>query len=121
MSDEFAAQDWLGAEGDLNRRFMIYVPSKTKEGREIDGLTEAVGKITATLRERFGGATSYPATGYFGEHEEQILVIESYCRHEDWLASSHCLYTMVKGLAGNLQQEAIACSLDGKMALVKPG
>ena len=112
---------WLNGGGDLNRRFMVYLPSKTKDGKDIHGLDRISDTVANLLRVRFGGATRYPATGYFGEQKEEIVVIESYCSDEDWNASSDYFRGLMKALGTMLSQDAIACSLDGKMALVEPG
>lgn len=100
---------------------MVYLPSKMKTGEDIPDLERISDAIAEDMRRRFGGASRYPATGYFGEQKEQILVIESYCTPADWLASSDHLHALMRALGSYLKQESIACSLDGKMALVKPG
>ena len=84
------------------------------------GLKVLAARIAAMLSERFGGATTYPATGHFGKQREDILVLECFCGEEAWQASSAYLYSLVKALGRYCQQEAIACSLDGHMLLVAP-
>lgn len=121
MDDHFPAADWFGAaDCGLNRRFVVYLPSKTKSGEGIPELEELADRLAGMLRVRFGGATKYPATGYFDDQKEEIVVIECYCDDEAWHVSSRYLHTVLGVLGHHLQQDSIACSLDGKMALVKP-
>lgn len=100
---------------------MIYLPSKMKSGERVMDIQNIADAVAEFLRSRFGGATVYPATGYFGEQKEEILVVESYCRNEDWTLSSIYIHELARALGKYLGQESIACSLDGRMALVTPG
>ena len=120
MDEHSPTADWFGADRELNRRFVVYLPSKTKSGKAIRGLEELADRLAGLLRARFGGATKYPATGYFGNQKEEIVVIECYCDDGAWHASSRYLHTVLGVLGHHLQQDSIACSLDGKMALVMP-
>lgn len=110
----------MGNDDELTRRFVVYLPSKKKSGDLILEVEELAGGIARMLRERFGGATRYPAIGYFGDQEEEVFVIECYCGEEAWRDSSDYLYSVMRALGSYLQQDSIACSFDGKMALVKP-
>ena len=120
MDDGFSAEDWLRDDNELSRRFVVYLPSKKKSGDLILEVEELADGIARMLRERFGGATRYPAIGYFGDQEEEVFVIECYCGEDAWRSSSNDLYSVMRALGHYLQQDSIACSFDGKMALVKP-
>lgn len=104
----------------MNRRFMVYLPSKTKNGDDVSNLEQISDSLAEMLRHKFGGATRYPATGYFGDQKEQVVVIECYCTQEDWTAASEYLHGVMQALGSYLEQESIACSLDGRMVLVEP-
>lgn len=114
------SKEWFDGPPVLNRRFVLYLPSQTKDGGSIPQLEEIAGGIAAMLSRRFGGATSYPATGHFGPQQESIQVIECFCDRSSWEKSSGYLFSLVKELAEFCDQEMIACSLDGQMVLVKP-
>lgn len=112
--------EWFDGPPVLNRRFVIYLPSQKRNGTEVPRLRLLAAGIAAMLSERFGGATIYPATGHFGTQREDILVIECFCEEEAWQVSSSYLFSIVKALGQHCEQEAIACSLDGRMLLVPP-
>lgn len=112
--------EWFDGPPTISRMFVIYFPSRKKDGSEIPRLQELTSRIAEMLSERFGGATTYPATGYFGSQHEDILVIECFCEEKAWQASSSYLLSVVKALVISCEQEAIACSLDGRMLLVTP-
>lgn len=108
----------------LLRRFVIYVPAGDGSAQPVpDGpLTSAVAEI---LCERFGGVTSYPATGRFtlasgAIQTESVMVLESYCEQEAWNRDHAALHELAKVLARLLRQESIAYSVDGRMSLVGP-
>ncbi|WAC19076.1 hypothetical protein OVA24_17760 [Luteolibacter sp. SL250] len=115
-----ATHQWFDGPPALNRRFVIYLPSRKEDGAEIPRLQQLASGIAGMLSERFGGATTYPATGHFGSQREDILVIECFCGEKAWQASSSYLFSLVKALGAYCDQEMIACSLDGTMLLVSP-
>ena len=110
------------ASASLPVRFVLYLPSMPDDSHlELKGIEDAVVKI---LCERFGGVTAYPAKGTFTmasgiAHTEAVTVLESYCEREAWRVSRAGLAAMAGLLAGLLGQEAIGCSVDGKMILIK--
>lgn len=114
------SQSWFDGSPVLNRRFVIYLPSRTKNGEPVAAVDALATGISRMLSERFGGATAYPATGHFGRQQEDIFVIECFCSEESWQASSEYLFSLVKAIGRYCKQEATACSLDGQMLLVAP-
>lgn len=114
------SQSWFDGSPVLNRRFVIYLPSRTKNGEPVAAVDALANGISRMLSARFGGATAYPATGYFGKQQEDIFVIECFCGEESWQASSEYLFSLVKAIGRYCKQEATACSLDGQMLLVAP-
>jgi len=111
-------------QGALPRRFVIYVPAGPRGIQPTaDGpVTEAVATI---LCDRFGGVTSYPAKGSFTRDSgamqtESVMVLESYCEPGVWDTNRAFMEHLAATLASLLNQESIACSLDGRMELVKP-
>ena len=120
-----AGTNWFEDEKPLNRRFAVYLPSEDKSGEPIHGLEIAIDSTMSMLCDRFGGVTSFPATGRFQRDSgsiqyENIFVLESFCDIESWNESSRFLQVWVGLLAAVLRQESIACLLDGKMVLVLP-
>lgn len=112
------------SELPLLRRFVIYVPAGDGSTQPVPegALTAAVAEI---LCERFGGVTSYPATGRFtlasgAIQTESVMVLESYCEQEAWNRDHAALHELAKVLARLLRQESIAYSVDGRMSLVEP-
>ncbi len=110
--------------GALPRRFVIYIPAGPRDLQPTaDGpVTEAVAII---LCKRFGGVTSYPAKGSFTRDSgdiqtESVMVLESYCEPEVWDANRTFMERLAGTLASLLNQESIACSLDGRMELINP-
>jgi hypothetical protein len=106
-------------------RFVIYLPTKRRDGEPVDGFEELAMAAESLICERLGGVTSYPARGAFqGEsgaiQREPIQVLESYCDETHWGAEARFLGALAQILARELDQESVACSLDGAMALVVP-
>ena len=116
---------WHEADGTLNRRFVIYLPSCRKDGSAIEGYQDLADAAARLLCELFGGVTSYPATGLFrrstGEaQKEQVVALETFCESADWERRSNFLHRTAAMLAELLDQESIACSLDGRLSFVEP-
>jgi hypothetical protein len=103
----------------LPKRFVMYLP-EVEAGRT--GLLEAVEHLFCR---RFGGVTSYPAVGLFQSESgaiqrERVQVLECYGELENWSADCALLRGLATVIASLLDQEAIACSVDGRMHLVAP-
>ena len=97
-------------------RFVIYLPESATE--------EIRRSVETTLCERFGGVTSYASEGVFRRAEgevqrEQVRVVECYAEHEDWLQWEETYRSWLVQLCESLEQESIACSIDGKMVLTE--
>lgn len=97
-------------------RFVVYLP-----GSALDDIRQSV---ETKLCERFGGVTSYAAEGVFkraegGVQREKVRVVECYAEQGDWQASEKMLLLWLAELCVRLEQESIACSIDGKMVLTR--
>lgn len=97
-------------------RFVIYLPENATE--------EIRRSVEGELCERFGGVTSYDAEGVFrraagGIQREQVRVVECYAEHEEWLRWEGTFRAWAGDLCERLEQESIACSIDGKMVLTE--
>jgi hypothetical protein len=106
-------------------RFVIYLPTKRKDGESIEGFEQLAMAAEALICERLGGVTSYPARGAFqgkssNIQREQVQVLETYCDEAHWAREARYLSALAQVLARELDQESVACSLDGVMALVTP-
>lgn len=106
-------------------RFVIYLPTLRKDGAAIDGFESLAMAAESLICEKFGGVTSYPARGAFrGEsgtiQRESVQVLESYCDDAIWREEAGFLGGLAQILARELDQESVACSLDGAMTLVTP-
>ena len=106
-------------------RFVIYLPTKRKDGTPVEGFEQLASAAEELICRRLGGVTSYPACGAFirdtGQlQREHIQVLESFSSEDAWREHSPFLGRLAKLLARELDQESIACSLDGEMALATP-
>jgi hypothetical protein len=104
-------------------RFVIYLPSCQADGEPIPNFETLTDEMARTLCLKFGGATSYPATGYFerADHsvqKEAIRVLEFFCTPEELSRKGDFVWQLLTKLRAALQQESMACSLDGRMILV---
>ena len=119
------SSEWFGSQTPPNRRFALFLPSRNKEGEAIQSF-EKVSEVTAhTLCGLFGGVTRYPATGMFhretgATQKEEVVVLECFCEVEKWNRNSPSVLRLVRLLSGLLDQESVACSLDGEMIFVSP-
>lgn len=112
MSDPSPAQP-------LPRNFRIYFPIDCAGGAEFCATVEGI------LCERLGGVTSYPARGTFkmrgGERiSERLQVLESFCEADDWSKQQSFLLSLTAMIGAILNQETIACAVDGRMQMVPP-
>ena len=101
-------------------RFVIYLPGSA-EG-DGAGIATAVKQM---LCDRFGGVTSYPAVGVFkrvsGTNlEESVQVLESFCEKARWEQEEAFVHSLVEVIATLLDQESVACLVEGRMCFVAP-
>ncbi|WP_367870099.1 hypothetical protein [Luteolibacter sp. Populi] len=83
-------------------------------------VADSVQKILSDL---FSGATSFPAVGLFtresGQKQtESIQVLESFCETAAWVANKGFLWALAQVVGALLEQESIACLVDGRMFLI---
>lgn len=113
------------SETPLPHRLVIYLPSRKKDETAIENFDRIAQVACNLLCERFGGVTSYPATGHFkkadGEiQRESVQVLEAFCEQANWQQEANYIKTLSAALAKQLAQESIACTVDGRMILVEP-
>jgi len=111
----------LPAASTLPVRFVIYLPSEPETSEADPQKLEAA--VVRILCERFGGVTAYPARGTFklasgAVKTEAVTVLEAYCNRETWSQDSEGAGKLVRLIGRLLNQEAIGCSIDGKMILI---
>ncbi len=104
----------------LPKRFVIYLPAVKWEWEDL------LAGVELLLCRRFGGLTTYPATGLFQREtgaiqRESVQVLECYGELESWPEDRLILHGLAGILAAVMEQEAIACSVDGRMHFVEPG
>lgn len=109
------------AGGKKPHRFFLYLPSERSDGSPIGHFEEIAARTAEVLTGRFGGVTSYPATGYFkgsaGIQREQVRVLEFHCPH-DRLGGEHSfIRKLVLSLCRELSQESMAVSVNGSLVL----
>jgi hypothetical protein len=102
------------------KRFVLYLPKAASEA--VPGLIPAMELLFCR---RFGGLTTYPAVGLYqsegGEiQREEVFVMECYGELEGWMEDGPRLHHLAAVLAVILEQETIACSVDGRMHRIKP-
>ncbi|RYD37856.1 MAG: hypothetical protein EOP85_17310 [Verrucomicrobiaceae bacterium] len=81
--------------------------------------------VEGILCERLGGVTSYPARGTFKMDDghrtsDNLQVLESFCELGEWGEHKPFLLTLAGIIGGILDQESIACAIDGRMEVVAP-
>lgn len=113
------------AAGEKPHRLSLYLPSSREDGSPIQGFEETAESVAQLLCRRFGGATSYPATGYFlhsggNIQREDVRVLEFYCCAAKLEREQHFIYDLARRLRVELSQRAIALAVDGSMLLVPP-
>lgn len=102
---------------------MIYLPSCEADGSPIPGFEKLADRTARDLSGKFGGATIYPATGYFTSasnkaQKEAVHVLEFFCTPDQLSSNEEFLWSLVVSLGKDLNQESMGCSLDGNMLLV---
>lgn len=101
-------------------RFVIYLP----DPGDGDG-TGIATAVKQMLCDRFGGVTSYPAVGVFkrvsGKNlEENVQVLESFCEKTRWNQEEAFVHSLAEMIATLLDQESVACLVEGRMYFVAP-
>lgn len=117
--------EWFDLAAPPTRHFSIYLPSRQKDGREIENFEDMAAITLELLCDLFGGATSYPALGMFqgadaSPQKEEIRMIECFCNTEAWDEHSRFLHILIGVVAKLLNQEVVGCALDGRIAFVPP-
>lgn len=109
------------AGGEKPHRLFLYLPSQRKDGSAIGNFEEIADRTAETLTERFGGVTSYPATGYFNSSEgiqrEAVRVLEFYCPQAKLAGEQPFIWNLVLSLHAELSQESMALSVNGSLLL----
>lgn len=116
------ASEWIPKGEPLPHRVVLYLPSQTRKHHPVFGFGEIAQRTARELCARFGGVTRYPATGYFrtdsgGIQEEEVQALEFYCSQEEWADSETWIHQLLEVLKRELDQERMACSLDGILLL----
>jgi hypothetical protein len=116
-----------GAISMAPSRFAVYVPSRLEDKTEIPKkrYDELVKISREFLFQKLGGLTSYNAKGYWrgkdlSLHEEDTLVMESFCEITKLLDAAYALRQFANALAIEFQQESMACVVDGEMVFFNP-
>jgi hypothetical protein len=114
----------------LNHVFEIYVPSQFQSGKDIpfDLRAEALDHVKDQMQGWFGGGThikSVPAEGFWGLEsgeiaDEDVDALYSNANAAQFEEYQEDFFTLAAELANRLNQEAIACRVDGKMLLFYP-
>jgi hypothetical protein len=102
-------------------RFVLYLPAEPRAARGDAAALEAA--VVRILCERFGGVTAYPARGTFtlasGVPEtEPVTVLETYGERDAWREHRDGMARLARAIAWLLDQEALGCSVNGKMILI---
>ncbi|MFQ5578379.1 MAG: cyclic nucleotide-binding domain-containing protein [Anaerolineae bacterium] len=100
----------------------IYIPTTIEVDREFD-TTPYLEKTLAFLGQRFGGATSRQAQGVWDSDDaglvsETVHIVRSFVTQADMNAHLNSVLAFVEDLKGELEQEAMAVEVDGKLMLV---
>ena len=110
----------------LPSRFAIYVPSRLKNLDLIPPIRHAalVDISREFLYDKLGGLTCYKAKGSWRDggdlHEEDVLVMESYCEMKKLCDAAFSIRQFANALAIEFQQAQIACAVDGEMLWFNP-
>ena len=101
---------------ELSSRLTVYIPSTININEEID-------KIATLLSGYFGGATSTEAAGYWlsdtaGLIKEKSVLVFAYCSEAHLKKYIDNVVEACEELKRELNQEAIALELNGKMYFI---
>ncbi len=106
----------------LQSKITVYVPSTTGINKEIDN-TKFVNQTATLLSEKFGGATSTPALGYWvsptaGLVKENTTLVFAYASESALAESLDSVVAYCQNLKSELAQDAIALELNGEMYFI---
>ncbi|MCW1912968.1 hypothetical protein OJ996_05265 [Luteolibacter sp. GHJ8] len=101
----------------LPRKFILYFPIGCAGGKELCSTVEGI------MCDRLGGVTSYPARGTFKMEggrrvSDDLQVLECFCENSEWPEQQPFLITLAELIGWILDQESVACALDGRMQVI---
>ena len=104
----------------LNHKVAAYIPATIDVNTTIDN-TKYVDRMAEIMSDAFGGATSTPANGYwrsgnFGLVKEKTTIVFAYAADLDKLDA---VIDYLIQLKSDLNQEAMALEVDGKMYFIE--
>jgi CRP-like cAMP-binding protein len=107
---------------DRSHQLVLYIPTTIAVDQAFD-TTTYVERTLAFLGERFGGATSKPASGVWrsemaGLVGETVYLVETYATDADLMMHLDAVVAYIKQLKRQLGQEAMALEVDQKLVLI---
>ena len=107
---------------DRSHQLVLYIPTTIAVDQAFD-TTTYVERTLAFLGERFGGATSKPASGVWrsemaGLVGETVYLVETYATEADLMMHLDAVVAYIKQLKHELGQEAMALEVDQKLILI---
>ncbi len=107
---------------ELSSRLTVYVPSTINVNEKIDN-KKYVDATASLLSNFFGGATSTNAQGYWispsmGLVREKSTMVFAYCNESSLDSHIDEIVTYCEQLKRDLQQNAIALEINGKMYFI---
>jgi hypothetical protein len=107
---------------DRSHQLVLYIPTTIAVDQAFD-TTTYVERTLAFLGERFGGATSKPASGVWrsemaGLVGETVYLVETYATEADLMTHLDAVVAYIKQLKHELGQEAMALEVDQKLILI---
>lgn len=107
---------------DRSHQLVLYIPTTIAVDQAFD-TTTYVERTLAFLGERFGGATSKPASGVWrsemaGLVGETVYLLETYATEADLMTHLDAVVAYIKQLKHELGQEAMALEVDQKLILI---
>ena len=107
----------------LDFKVAVYVPSVDRDGNKVDQKAHAED-VARLFSQGFGGATAYPATGYWVNGRGD-LVEEEIIKVEGWTTSDRATEAenLARGIAymvcKRAKQEAVTIEVNGRMEFVE--
>jgi CRP-like cAMP-binding protein len=107
---------------ERSHQLVLYIPTTIAVDQAFD-TTTYVERTLAFLGERFGGATSKPASGVWrsemaGLVGETVYLLETYATEADLMMHLDAVVAYIKQLKRELGQEAMALEVDQKLILI---
>lgn len=108
----------------LSQFVSVYVPSKSPTGPiPRKDHTRAVRRIAAEFSKVLGGATAYPARGYWnsestGLTEESITIVRAYYTPENAAAALQTCNDLAAGLKAEFAQEAVTIETESGIEFI---